>query len=124
MTFREFMKENGYELQTTFWNDFTIADHFGLAGIQDTFNRAFEEWKDNCKYLTELTLVLNHKVWQHHETKPQFSELYEKLWEQTEQYAMENLKGDELDYFYQVTDWDKMKKPPKEITPGNFHISQ
>lgn len=79
MTFREFMKENGYELQTTFWNDFTIADHFGLAGIQDTFNRAFEEWKDNCKYLTELTLVLNHKVWQHHETKPQFSELYEKL---------------------------------------------
>lgn len=34
MTFREFMKENGYELQTTFWNDFTIADHFGLAGIQ------------------------------------------------------------------------------------------
>lgn len=99
MTFREFMKENGYELQTTFWNDFTIADHFGLAGIQNTFNRAFEEWKDNCKYLTELTLVLNHKVWQHHETKPQFSELYEKLWEQTEQYAMENLKGDELDYF-------------------------
>lgn len=62
MTFREFMKENDYELQTTFWNDFTIADHFGLAGIQDTFNRAFEEWKDNCKYLTELTLVLNHKV--------------------------------------------------------------
>lgn len=104
MTFREFMKENGYELQATFWNDFTIADHFGLAGIQNTFNRAFEEWKDNCKYLTELTLVLNHKVWQHHETKPQFSELYEKLWEQTEQYAMENLKGDELDYFCEITD--------------------
>lgn len=35
MTFREFMKENDYELQTTFWNDFTIADHFGLAGIQN-----------------------------------------------------------------------------------------
>ncbi len=82
MTFREFMKENDYELQTTFWNDFTIADHFGLAAIQDTFNRAFEEWKDNCKYLTELILVLNHKIWQYHETKPQFSELYEKLWEQ------------------------------------------
>lgn len=54
MTFREFMKENDYELQTTFWNDFTIADHFGLAGIQDTFNRAFEEWKDNCNPLAEL----------------------------------------------------------------------
>ena len=30
MTFREFMLENGYELQTTFWNDFSIADRFGL----------------------------------------------------------------------------------------------
>lgn len=25
MTFREFMQENGYELQTTFWEDFSIA---------------------------------------------------------------------------------------------------
>ena len=24
MTFREFMLENGYELQTTFWNDFPL----------------------------------------------------------------------------------------------------
>jgi hypothetical protein len=34
MTFREFMLENGYELQTTFWNDFSIADRFGLSAIQ------------------------------------------------------------------------------------------
>ena len=39
MTFREFMLENGYELQTTFWNDFSIADRFGLSAIQDTFSR-------------------------------------------------------------------------------------
>ena len=52
MTFREFMLENGYELQTTFWNDFSIADRFGLSAIQDTFSRAFEEWKENYKYLT------------------------------------------------------------------------
>ena len=60
MTFREFMRENGYELQTTFWEDFSIADRFGLSAIQDTFKRAFEEWKNNYKYLTELILVLNH----------------------------------------------------------------
>lgn len=62
MTFKEFMKENGYELQTTFWDDFTIADLFGLSAIRNTFNRAFEEWKDNYKYLTELILVLNESV--------------------------------------------------------------
>lgn len=71
MTFREFMRENGYELQTTFWEDFSIADRFGLSAIQDTFKRAFEEWKNNYKYLTELILVLNHKIWQYYETKPE-----------------------------------------------------
>lgn len=45
MTFREFMKENGNEVKTTFWEDFSIAERFGLSAIQDTFNRAFKEWK-------------------------------------------------------------------------------
>ena len=49
MTFREFMQENGYELQTTFWEDFSIADRFGLTAILDTFNRAFKEWKEDYK---------------------------------------------------------------------------
>ena len=39
MTFREFMSENGYTVQTTFWEDFTIADRFGLSAIRDTYNR-------------------------------------------------------------------------------------
>ncbi len=104
MTFREFMQENGYELQTTFWDDFSIADRFGLSAIQDTFNRAFEEWKKNYKYLTELVLVLNHKIWQYHETRPDMAILYNTLWTQTDLYAKENLKDDELSYFYEVTD--------------------
>ena len=90
MTFREFMQENGYELQTTFWSDFSIADSFGLPAVRDTFRRAFEEWKGNYKYLTELVLVLNHKIWQYHETRPEF--------------AAENLKDDELGYFLDTTD--------------------
>lgn len=38
MTFRAFMAENGYNVQTTFWEDFSAADIFGLSAIQDTFN--------------------------------------------------------------------------------------
>lgn len=104
MTFREFMTENGYELQTTFWDDFSIADRFGISAIQDTFNRAFEEWKENYKYLTELILVLNHKIWQYYETRPEVATLYNSLWEQADLYAQENLKDDELSYYYEVTD--------------------
>ena len=104
MTFREFMAENGYTLQTTFWSDFSIADRFGLPAVQDTFNRAFAEWKQSYKYLTELILVLNHKIWQHYEAAPEMAKLYNILWMQAGQYAIENLKGSELEYYYEVTD--------------------
>jgi len=104
MTFREFMAENGYELQTTFWSDFSIADRFGMSAIRDTFDRAFEEWKEDYEYLTELVLVLNHKIWQYYETRPDIATLYNSLWEKARQYAEENLKDDELSYYYDVTD--------------------
>ena len=68
MTFKEFMQENGYDLITTFWGDFSIADKYGIAGVKDTYKRAFSEWKDDYKFFTELTLVLNHKIWQHYIT--------------------------------------------------------
>lgn len=35
-------EETGYKPFTTFWQDFSIADTYGLQAIQDTFNRAFE----------------------------------------------------------------------------------
>ena len=104
MTFKEFMQENGYELQTTFWEDFSIADRFGLAAVLDTFNRAFREWKGDYKFLTELTLVLNHKIWQYYENRPDMAVLYNTLSEQADQYAKENLKGNELSYYWEVTD--------------------
>ena len=50
----------GYTPVTTFWDDFTIAEAFGGNAVRDTFNRAFDEWKGNYKYLTELVMVLNH----------------------------------------------------------------
>lgn len=95
----------GYTPITTFWDDFTIADHFGKGAIQDTYNRAFEAWKGDYKYLTELVMVLNHKIWQHyHANNMVYSKLYDKLWKKADSYAMNNLKDDELNYFLRVTD--------------------
>ena len=54
--------ETGYKPRTTFWQDFSIADAFGGDAVTDTFHRAFNEWKDNCVYITELVMVLNHKI--------------------------------------------------------------
>lgn len=83
---------------------FSIADQFGLKAIQDTYNRAFEEWKNDYRYLTELTLVLNHKIWQYHKKRPDFAALYNSLWKDADQYAVENLKDEELGYYFDVTD--------------------
>ena len=77
----------GYKPITTFWTDFSIAEKFGVAAIIDTCKRALCEWKDNYKYLTELVMVLNHKIW-----------------EKVDAFACANLHGEELDYFYTTLD--------------------
>lgn len=94
----------GYKPVTTFWEDFSVADMFGETAIKDTYNRAFENWKGNCKYLTELVMVLNWKIWQHYENNQQYAEVYNDLWARANEYACSNLKGDELAYFFTTTD--------------------
>lgn len=95
---------NGYEMTTTFWQDFTIADIFGEDAIKDTYDRAFNEWKGNYVYLTELVIVLNHKIWQHYEKNTKYAELYNDLWMEANDYACENLAGEELSFFFRITD--------------------
>lgn len=99
------MNVNGYETMTTFWGDFTIADGFGINAIKDTYKRAFDEWKNNYKYLTELVMILNWKIWQHYENgNEEVAKVYDELWRKADNYVCENLQGEELSYFYRTTD--------------------
>lgn len=94
----------GYKPITTFYEDFSIADMFGAAAVKDTFKRAFRGWRNNYKYLTELVMALNWKIWEHYETNEALAKVYNDLWEQADIWAQENLKGEELSYFYNTTD--------------------
>lgn len=95
----------GYEMISTFGSDFDIADSFGAAAVKDTFARAFAEWRTEYKYLTELVMVLNWKSAQHYQAgNIAMAKLYADLWEQADQWACENLQGEELQYFYRATD--------------------
>lgn len=92
------------DFSTTFWQDFSIADRFGRGSVIMTFNNAFNEWKSDYRYLTDLVIVLNHKIYEHYGSDESLAELYDKLWKETDAYAMETLKGDEMNYFLRVTD--------------------
>lgn len=93
------------EFSTTFWSDFSIADAFGIDAIKDTYRRAFKEWKDEYKYLTDLVIVLNHKCWFWYDKgNEEYSQLYSDLFYEAQNYAYDNLKGEEFDYFWRMTD--------------------
>lgn len=94
----------GYKPQTTFYEDFGIAEAFGLDAVKDTYERAMKAWKDNYIYLTELVMALNWKIWEHYETNRKLAELYDTLYREADAYACEHLKGDELSYFFRTTD--------------------
>jgi len=94
----------GYKPKTTFWEDFSIAELFGRKAIEETFNRAFSEWRTNYIYLTELVLVLNWKIWLWYEENGTIAEQYKRLYETADQYAIENLRGEARQYFLKTTD--------------------
>lgn len=98
--------EIGYEMKTTFWQDFTIADKFGHSAIQDTYKRAFHGWKHDKIYATELCLVLNWKSWQHsvNGVATKTGSLYADLYYKLRNYILDNWKGDKLTYFLETTD--------------------
>lgn len=95
---------NGYTMTTTFIQDFQIANAFGESAVRDTYKRAFNEWKDNYVYLTELVITLNLMIWALYETNESLARVYNELWEEADAYACDNLKGEELSFFFRITD--------------------
>lgn len=101
----KFWKEIGYEPCTTFWQDFTIADAFGLSAIIDTYKRGREYAKTDYKALTELVMVLNHKIWQHYYLENErVSMLYDELWRELHDWSLDYLKDEELSYYLRTLD--------------------
>lgn len=95
----------GYKPITTFYQDFSIADRFGTDAVKDTYKNAVKEAETfGHKYLTELVIVLNWKIFEHHNRNDELAELYNDLWEQLSEYALDTLKGTELEYYLDTTD--------------------
>ena len=96
--------QTGYKPFTTFYEDFSIADAFGVSAIKDTYKRAFKSWKSDYKYITELILALNWKINEHYGRNNEYAEVYDALWREADEWAMENLKDEALQYYLRTTD--------------------
>ena len=97
-------KEFDFKFESTFWEEFSIADQYGQEGIVEHYNLVFDKWKDNLKYLTELVLVLNWKIYQWYQVDDTLGMTYDELWKRTDSYAMDTLKGEDLHYYLSVLD--------------------
>jgi hypothetical protein len=94
----------GYKPFTTFYEDFSIADNLGIQAIKDTYKLAFNSWKHDHKYITEFIMALNWKIHEHYGTNDAYAKVYDALWREADEWATDNLTGEELQYYYEITD--------------------
>lgn len=100
------IEEMGYTPVTPFWEEFSKADlsDNAVEEVAKTFGKAFEEHKGNYIWMTELTLVLNHKIWQHHKTNRPLARVYNTLWQKHDQWCWDTFTEEQKDYYYHTTD--------------------
>lgn len=114
-----------YNLQTTFASDFDIANRFAVSKlnpepIRDTWQRAFNEWRRDIIYLTDLAIVTNWMSWVMYdnfqkaqqagndsaaEFFKQAGELYADYYYQCRDYAYSDaFTEEEQHYYFECTD--------------------
>ena len=95
----------GYTQRTTFWDDFTLAEKFGIPAIERTYRNAFNSWKTDVVFITELVLVLNWKMLymdERHMTEK--SVMYYKFWVELSNWCERHLEAGAYEYFINITD--------------------
>ena len=95
----------GYTQRTTFWDDFTIAERFGLPAIKDTYKNAFMSWKSGVGFIRGLVWVLNWKMLYMGERRmTEKSAMYYKCWVELSNWCERHLEAGAYEYFINVTD--------------------
>lgn len=89
----------GYKPHANFYVDFSMAEPFGISAIANVYNRLFSQYKNNTVYLTELSMAINWKIYEHYDKEKQLTKFYQSIWEQIDGYCKENLQKPYIDYY-------------------------
>lgn len=88
----------------TFYMDFTIAEHFGIDAIKDTFKRC-HEWLCDVEYWGALCYALNAKCWHWYEKGNELaSTLYADLYHAAVDEGYDTFKGADAKRFFDIVD--------------------
>lgn len=112
-----------YERKYTFYSDFGIAEFCEVykadaGAVKDTYKRVEESWGSSIEAITEVVMVLNHKIWSFYdnvdssylgcseEWRQHFMEVYQELYERCVAFIEKTFANDSeaLSYYYEVTD--------------------
>lgn len=109
--FGELVSETGYNRQTSFFSDLSIAEWYGAESIRETYGRVCEGWLCDYVYFTEFVMCLNYKAWEHSDRgNVELSELYSELYYAAVDLFYDYYKGDDpksiaaREHFFKTTD--------------------
>lgn len=107
----------GYEPKTSYWNLFEALEQAseqqndkdgGVQRITDVYETLKKNDKDSAVRITELCMVMNWRinVWYYKEGEraEKLAKLYDKLFRDCDRWCCDNLKGEDLSYFFRITD--------------------
>lgn len=79
------MLAEGYQFKTTYWNDFSIADKFGVDAVKDTYRKVLPQARLKPMDFAELVCVLNWKIWEHYDNHNEsLISTYNALWDEAD----------------------------------------
>jgi hypothetical protein len=97
-------EHTNYTPKTTYWQDFSGNEHSEIA-LRSTYNKCEQDAiARGYIALTELVLVLNHKMWRYYQTDMELSKAYYALYRKAILLAETTLSGEELQYYYREID--------------------
>jgi len=81
--------------------DFTVSESFGIEVVKEMYENTFEKAiKKGYEEITELVLVLKAKYFEYCKKNETLANIYGELYAKTDTYAVNNLKGKELSYYF------------------------
>ena len=101
---QSFEKMFDFKFESSFWEEFSIAENYGSDGIREHYKVVFDQWKGNLKYLTELVLVLNWKISTWFGVDDTIGKTYDELLRDADGYALNTLKGEDLHNYLSTLD--------------------